>query len=571
MNLFQIILKQLRQRALSTILTIVSVGLGVALATSILIIQREGDKLFGQTEYGYDIILGPKGSKLQLVLNNVYQVSEAQSTIPYRVYTDLATRLRRDVSWAIPIQTGDTYRGVKLLATQPKIFETPELTELRQQVQQEFVKTRTLVEPLADPKNISSLPVPPDSPLLPKLFLVQQELENLAKRSRPFDFEIPYLLESASSTAALMVDALATSNDPAGLNRLAEQCMDQIGGALALIGGPIEPKPGKRFTLAQGRGFEIDRFECVVGSEAAEKLGLKIGDTFHATHGASGETDSANEDLHEEQWVVVGILQPTQTAFDRVIIIPLTGTFAIPEHGQAMQAMAQATAEYNVSVSGASVFPPSETRPSHEDHDHHDHAYHLENGRIVLEVPRETWKLSSILVRSRGGQSAMNLLWNYRQTPDAMAVNPASEMREFSQTFLRGSSLVLLLLSVLVSVVAAVSILVSIYNSIASRRKEIAILRALGATRRRILTIICLEAGTIGLIGSILGMLLGIGLAAGASVALDRMMGEGFNWASLGSAELGYLIAAVGLSLLAGLVPALKAYSTSVAENLVSE
>ncbi|GIW77624.1 MAG: hypothetical protein KatS3mg104_2687 [Phycisphaerae bacterium] len=570
MNLFQIILKQLRQRSLSTVLTIISVALGVALATAILIIQREGDKLFGQTEYGYDIILGPKGSKLQLVLNNVYQVSEAQSTIPYRVYTDLATRLRRDVSWAIPIQTGDTYRGVKLLATQPKIFETPQLTEARQQVQQTFVNARSLIEPLANPKTISSLPVPPDSPLFPKLFLLQQELDTLVVRCRPFDFEIPYLLESASSTAALMVDALATSNDIAGLNRLADRCLDQIGGALALIGGPIEPKPGKQFVLAQGRGFEIDRFECVVGSETAEKLGLKIGDTFHATHGASGETGSANEDHHEEQWVVVGVLEPTQTAFDRVILIPLTGTFAIPEHGQAMQAMSQATAEYDASVSGATGSKP-QSPESHDEHDHHDHAYHLQNGRIVLEVPRETWKLSSILVRSRGGQSAMNLLWNYRQTPDAMAVNPASEMREFSQTFLRGSSLVLLLLSVLVSVVAAVSILVSIYNSIASRRKEIAILRALGATRRRILTIICFEAGTIGMIGSIVGMLLGIGLAAGASVTLDRMMGEGLNWATLGTSELIYLVSAVGLSLLAGLVPALKAYSTSVAENLVSE
>jgi putative ABC transport system permease protein len=144
-------------------------------------------------------------------------------------------------------------------------------------------------------------------------------------------------------------------------------------------------------------------------------------------------------------------------------------------------------------------------------------------------------------------------------------------MREFTRTFLRGSSLILLMLAILVSVVAAVSILVSIYNSIAARRREIAILRALGATRKRILSIICLEAGLIGLIGSVIGVMMGISIAAIASVALDRAMGQPFNWASLGWLELLYFIGAIALAVVAGLVPALKAYSTSVADNLVGE
>jgi putative ABC transport system permease protein len=596
MNLFQIIFKQLRQRSLSTVLTIFSVALGVALATSILIIQREGDKLFGQTEYGYDIILGPKGSRLQLVLSNVYQVSEAQSTIPYAVYTDLATRLRREVSWAIPIQTGDTYRGINLLATQPKIFETPELAAARKRVQDEFAKARALAEPLRDPKNVPELPVPPNSPLLPRLFAMQQDLDALAKACAPFDFELPYLLESASADAALMVDVLAASDDHAELTKLSNRFLGHVGGAMAMIGGPVTVRPNEPFKFAQGRGFEVDKFECVLGAEAAQKTGLKIGDTFQATHGASEETDSADAHAHEENWVVVGILEPTQTAFDRVILIPLTGTFAIPEHGEAMAAMTDAAAEYEASKQpppppAPAHEPPLEQTPKlpaeqpaaapatqaaqpgddHDDHAGHDHAYHMEDGRIVLEVPREDWKLSSILVRSRGGQSAMQLLWDYRQTPDAMSVNPASEMREFSRTFLRGSSLVLLLLAILVSVVAAVSILVSIYNSIASRRREIAILRALGATRKRILTIICLEAGVIGLIGAVIGVFLGMGLAGVASMSLDRAMGQSLNWASLNVAELLYFVGAIVLAILAGLVPALKAYSTSVADNLVSE
>ncbi len=576
MSLFQIILKQLRQRSLTTILTVLSVALGVGLATAILIVQREGDKLFGQSEFGFDVIAGPKGSKLQLVLNNVYQVSEAQSTIPYYVYTDMASRLRREVQWAIPVATGDTYRGFKLLATQPKIFETPELKLARQQVQDEFAQTRKLIEPLANPRQTLELPVAPNSPLLPQLFSLQQELESLGNVCAAFDPEIKYLLDQASTHAATLVDLLATSQDRDSVIKTAQAVVDKVGGAFALVGGPIEPRPGHPFVFAQGQRFAVDKFECVVGSEAAENLGLKLGDAFQASHGASDENEKGSD--HAEKWTVVGILSQSDTAFDRVILIPLTGFFAIPAHGDALGDMAKKVAEYRAQQDGGPAVPsltkpePATSPATQEAHDeHHDHAYHLEDGRIVLEVPREQWKINSILVRSRGGQPAMSIIWDFNQNPDAMAVSPATEMREFTRTFLRGSSLILLMLAILVSVVAAVSILVSIYNSIAARRREIAILRALGATRKRILSIICLEAGLIGLIGSVIGVMMGISIAAIASVALDRAMGQPFNWASLGWLELLYFIWAIALAVVAGLVPALKAYSTSVADNLVGE
>jgi putative ABC transport system permease protein len=63
MNLFQLVIKQMRQRALSTCLTILSVTLGVALAVAIMIVRREGQSLFAQNDFGYDILIGPpKGS-----------------------------------------------------------------------------------------------------------------------------------------------------------------------------------------------------------------------------------------------------------------------------------------------------------------------------------------------------------------------------------------------------------------------------------------------------------------------------------------------------------------------------
>jgi putative ABC transport system permease protein len=100
--------------------------------------------------------------------------------------------------------------------------------------------------------------------------------------------------------------------------------------------------------------------------------------------------------------------------------------------------------------------------------------------------------------------------------------------------------------------------------------REIAILRALGATRQRILTLICVEAGFIGLAGAILGMLVGHLLAAVGSVYFQRVLGSSIHWSRLDQWELLTLIGVVVLAVLAGLVPAMKAYRTPVATNLVA-
>src|SRR6478672_70999 len=93
MNLFQLVLKQMRQRSLSTWLTMLSVLLGVALAVAIMILRREGQNLFAQTDFGYDIIVGPpKGSPLQLVLNTVYHMDQSPGVVPHVIYEDMARK-----------------------------------------------------------------------------------------------------------------------------------------------------------------------------------------------------------------------------------------------------------------------------------------------------------------------------------------------------------------------------------------------------------------------------------------------------------------------------------------------
>src|SRR5947209_16719905 len=132
MNLFQLVFKQMRQRALSTWLTLLSVIIGVALAVAIVILQRESAALFGQSDFGYDLIVGPpKGSPLQLTLNTVYHLDVSPGNIPYALYQDLSRAtppppgrqdFRAYVKWAIPFMVGDSYNGRRLVGTSPQMF-----------------------------------------------------------------------------------------------------------------------------------------------------------------------------------------------------------------------------------------------------------------------------------------------------------------------------------------------------------------------------------------------------------------------------------------------------------------
>jgi putative ABC transport system permease protein len=125
-------------------------------------------------------------------------------------------------------------------------------------------------------------------------------------------------------------------------------------------------------------------------------------------------------------------------------------------------------------------------------------------------------------------------------------------------------------LSALVTVVAAVSILVSIYNSVSARKREIAILRALGATRGKVLTLICVEAALVGLLGGLMGLVVGHLLAGAGAVFFERTLGERIDWLKPAVWEWVYLGGVVVIAVLAGLVPGMKAYRTPVATNLVA-
>jgi putative ABC transport system permease protein len=482
MNYFQLVFKQMRQRALSTWLTTLSVMLGVGLAIAIMVIGRESESLFGQNDYGYDAIIGKKGSKLQLVLNTVYHLDVSPGNIPYSQYLNLlkpaaghpvpADNYYKYVKIAVPTVVGDTLNGLyRIVGTSLKLFGYDDHGD----------------------------PLPPDEVL--------------------------------------------------------------------------DYRPNEKLEIAEGRAFAGNKFEAIVGSDIPRLTGNGIGTTLQATHTPASPGHPA--DIHMQQWTVVGVLAPTHTAIDRVVYIPLLSFYTIAEHGAGLIAQAklregQAPDAVDPDSDADQPHPPDANGIEHfsnYDFDTKDQTIHLN----LDKLPPEVWAISAILVQSRGGVSEAALEYDLNNATDVMAVNPASVMRDFFATFLSPMRVLLLLICSLVTIVAAVGILVSIYNSVSARLKEIAILRALGATRSTVLALICIEAGLIALLGSILGVALGHGINAAGAWYMLRKFGENlsYDWWELLYEGI-YLVAVIGLAIIAGLVPAMKAYRTPVATNLVA-
>jgi len=258
------------------------------------------------------------------------------------------------------------------------------------------------------------------------------------------------------------------------------------------------------------------KFEAVVGASAARSTGLGVGSTFKATHGLQ------EGKAHEEQWTVTGVLKPSGSPADRAIFINLESFAATGDHAKA-----------------------------------------------AVEEKDRRGRISSVIVITKGSRAADDLRYDFQNRPDAMAVTPAREIHTFFE-MIGNIDKILLAVSGLVILVAGVSILVSIYNSMSERKRPIAILRALGARRGTILSIILMEATTLCLLGGVAGVVAGHALAEGAGRILGAQAGvsvTGWAFHPLEAAVIGGLMV---LGVLVGLLPAFKAYRSDIARGLSS-
>jgi len=274
----------------------------------------------------------------------------------------------------------------------------------------------------------------------------------------------------------------------------------------------VELAPGEKHAFAEGRLFTDGEREAVIGSFAAQKLGWKVGQTFRPYHGIN--YDPATQ--HEEEFVVTGILAPTNTPADRVIWIPLKGV---------------------------------QTMSGHD--------------------PRAATDVSAVLLQFRAATAGLMLDVMYNKQGNRLTLAyPVSTIMADLFNKISWFDRVLALVAYLVALVAAGSVLAGIYASMSARRRDIAILRALGARRRTIFGSVLAEAAAIGALGAIAGFGVYLGLWYGVAEVIRAESGVVLTWGDERNVWWICPLAMTALSALGGIVPALKAYRIPVAESL---
>ena len=292
----------------------------------------------------------------------------------------------------------------------------------------------------------------------------------------------------------------------------------------------FEYSRGRRFRVPPpGRVFNPELREAVVGSLAARRTGLKLGSRFNPYHGLTFDPDAR----HDEEYVVVGILEPTNSPSDRVIWIPIEGIFRMGGH------VLRGTGD----------------------------TYAPEPG---TEIPAEHMEVSAVMLKLRNPQAGFALEQTInRQGRVATLAWPIGRVMAELFDRIGWVNRILALVSYLVMAVAAGSILAGIYNTMRERRREIAILRALGARRRTVSAAIVLEATAIAVMGTAAGYAVHLAIGVVAAAIVRTQTGVVLDPFAFHPSLVMVPVAMVLLGALAGLVPALKAYTTDVADNLV--
>ena len=185
-----------------------------------------------------------------------------------------------------------------------------------------------------------------------------------------------------------------------------------------------------------------------------------------------------------------------------------------------------------------------------------------------VRLPIHKREVTAILLKPNGF-AAMSMEKQINKTKFAQAVSPIGQIEGLLGVFVRPLRWALLALTSLVVIVSAISILVSIYNSMNDRKKDIAVMRALGASRDHIMMIILLESLLIAILGGLVGWLVGHALGPLSNAWTMPTTGVRIDWFAVQSRwELWIVPGLVLVGALAGAIPAMVAYRTPVAKNL---
>ncbi|EFP97877.1 ABC transporter permease [Vibrio caribbeanicus] len=291
-------------------------------------------------------------------------------------------------------------------------------------------------------------------------------------------------------------------------------------------------KYGKKQPIEFAKGHEFNGlFETVIGSEVAKKLGYHIGSEIIIAHGISDVGFSRHDKL---PFKVVGILSPTGTPVDKTVHVSLEAIEAIHVGWE----------------SGAN----------------------LGNNPSANQLEMMQFRPKQITAMLLGLKSKIQTFALQRQINDytqepLSAILPGVALHEL-WGMMSVAEQALMTVSGFVVVAGLLGMLSSLLTSLQERRREMAILRAMGARPRHIFSLLVLEASALTLIGLVIGTASLYVLLAAIGPIIQQNYGINLELNPLSVYEWGLLVAVQLAGSIIGLIPAFRAYRQSLSDGM---
>jgi putative ABC transport system permease protein len=287
--------------------------------------------------------------------------------------------------------------------------------------------------------------------------------------------------------------------------------------------------------LAQGRAFAgtLDGlYEAVIGAEVAASLGYGLGQRIVLSHGSA---DTLAVQHADKPFTVVGILARTGTPVDRTVHVSLEAIEAI-----------------HLDWAGGAPIPGLTIAPEH-----------------ARKFDLKPTQVTAALVGLKNRVAVFNVqrfVAGYEGEP-LLAVLPGVALDELWAVVGPGEQ-ALLVMSGLVALVSLASLVAVVLAGLNERRRELAVLRAVGAGPRHVLLLLAAEGALVTVLGAALGVLATVAAVLGAAPLLQQQFGITLSAGAPSAAQWGLLAAVLAAGMLASLVPGWRAYRLSLADGL---
>jgi putative ABC transport system permease protein len=273
-------------------------------------------------------------------------------------------------------------------------------------------------------------------------------------------------------------------------------------------------------------------FDVTLGNAVANKLHLKLNDSFTSTHGMT--KDGHGHD--EQKFVVKSILNKSNTVVDNLILTNIESVWKI--HG--------------LHVEDSIMTAPGVRMSS-----------------LVPSVPAadSIKEITSVLIQYRSPMGAIQMPRWVNSQSSLQAASPAFETARLFSILGVGIDILKAFSGVLIFI-SALSIFIALYNSLKERKYDLAIMRSMGASRRTLVVSILLEGSLLTLIGTIVGMAIGHGVIQMMASTVEETQNAGVNGLVFYLEEWIILAGSLFLGVVCAAIPSIQAYRTDISKVL---